>query len=279
MTSGGERYDRNMRLFGQAGQERIEATRVAVVGAGGLGSHVIQQLAYLGVRRFVVVDHDVVEVSNLNRLVGAGTGDASRRRLKSEIAARLIGAIRPDAEIKVVTARLDGDSKLDEDIGSVDVIFGCLDNDATRLRLTDLASRRALPYIDLASDAGEDGSLLWYGGRVFVAEGGERCLSCAGELDQRALSLDSMSAEQREADRAIYGVDRDVLGEAGPSVVSVNGVVASLGVTEFMVMVTGMRKPFGHLVYRGDAGIVSRREDPAERSCYYCSVLWGSERR
>jgi hypothetical protein len=272
------RYDRNIRLFGRVGQERICSTRIAVVGAGGLGSHVVQQLAYLGVRMFVVVDHDVVEMSNLNRLIGATHQDAMRGRSKLDIATRLISTVCPDAEIDGIAGHL-GNPQTDRRVAAADVIVGCIDNDPTRLALTDLASRKAIPYIDLASDAGEDGDFVWYGGRVVVAEGGRRCLSCCGELNQGALALESMSEEQRQADRAIYGVDRAVLGGIGPSVVSINGVVASLAVTELLALVTGLREPIGHLVYRGDRGIVTTREDPPPGNCYYCSTLFGSERK
>ena len=63
-----KRFDRQILLFGAAGQEKIAAARVAIVGLGGLGSHVAQQLAYLGVRSLVLVDGDCVTRSNLNRL-------------------------------------------------------------------------------------------------------------------------------------------------------------------------------------------------------------------
>jgi hypothetical protein len=79
-----------------------------------------------------------------------------------------------------------------------------------------------------------------------------------------------MSPDEREIDRRIYGVDRDALARAGPSVVSVNGVVASLGVTEFMAHVTGLREPVRQLTYRADLGMVTKLLDPPQGECYYC---------
>ena len=61
-----------------------------------------------------------------------------------------------------------------------------------------------------------------------------------------------MSDEQRAADDKIYGIERNALNDGGPSVISVNGVVASLAVTEFMAWRTGIRAPVGYLNYRGD---------------------------
>lgn len=83
-----ERYSRNLGLLGANGQMNVRNTRVGIVGVGGLGSHVIQQLAYLGTRQFVVVDQDLVELSNLNRLVGARPSDVGS--LKVDVAVRVI---------------------------------------------------------------------------------------------------------------------------------------------------------------------------------------------
>jgi hypothetical protein len=66
-------------------------------------------------------------------------------------------------------------------------------------------------------------------------------------------------------------VERGALGETGPMVVSINGVVSSLAVTEFMVFATGMREPVPHLIYRGHAGTVGRNDDPSEMGCYFCT--------
>ncbi len=66
------------------------------------------------------------------------------------------------------------------------------------------------------------------------------------------------------------------LAGTGPAVVSLNGVVASLGVTEFMVHVTGLREPASQLIYRGELGIVTKSVDQPQPGCYYCTRLWGT---
>ena len=265
-----KRYARHMGLFGADGQERIAATAVTIVGLGGLGSHVAVQLAYLGVVEFVLVDHDTVSPSNLNRLIGACPADEGAPKVN--IAARTIQAIQPDANVATMTARFAAEDHV-RHLGRTDVLFGCVDDDVARLELVRHASMRALPYIDLASDVTPDGE---FGGRVVFAKDGERCLSCLGELDQHALALAQMTDEQRAADVEIYGIERDALDAGGPSVVSVNGVVASLAVTEFMAWKTGLRAPIGYLSYRGDRGTVGSRTDPERGYCHYCMTLWGS---
>lgn len=57
---------------------------------------------------------------------------------------------------------------------------------------------------------------------------------------------------------------------------SLNGVVASLAVTEFILYITGLREPAPQLIYRGEGGIVTRSVDQSEPGCYYCSGLWGT---
>lgn len=266
-----ERYSRHLGLFGAEGQERISGASVAIVGLGGLGAHVVQQLAYLGVRDYLLIDGDAVSVSNLNRLIGATEADVDKAKV--EVAARQIEAIQPGAAVVCEPRHFDPDRD-DEALGRVGLLFGCLDEDPVRLELVRAASTWALPYIDLASDVTPEGE---FGGRIVFAKDGERCLSCLGELDQHALARAQMGESQRAADDAIYGVDRDLLAETGPSVVSVNGVVASLAVTEFFAWLAGLREPRGYITFRGDLATVGSRADPERDYCHYCMGLWGSK--
>jgi hypothetical protein len=85
-----------------------------------------------------------------------------------------------------------------------------------------------------------------------------------------------MSPDQREAHDRIYGIERGALADTGPMVVSVNGVVASLAVTEFIAFVTCLRPPSPHLIYRGESAVVRRVLDEPEPGCYFCSGIWGT---
>lgn len=270
---GVDRYSRNEALFGAKGQARIAKTRVAIVGLGGLGAPVAQQLAYLGVRNYGLIDFDVVTDSSLNRLVGATDADVPVATKKIASAARMITAIQPAATITPVDGRIDTPGALAA-IAAADVVFGCLDRDLPRLHLISACARYAKPLFDLASDTG-GGDNPWYGGRVVLCDG-RHCLVCLGLLDQEEMRRDAMSPDQRAAHERIYGVRADALDGTGPMVVSVNGTIASLALTEFMAYVTSLRAPIPHLVYRGDQQIIRRSLDEPEKDCYYCSGLWGS---
>lgn len=272
---GSARYSRNEALFGAEGQTKIAAAKVAIIGLGGLGSHVAQQLAYLGVADFALVDFDIVTDSSLNRLIGAVDADRTAKTNKITVAERTIKAVKPEAAVVCVDGKVT-DEETEAVIARATVVFGCLDHDIHRLELTELCARYAKPYFDLATDTAGEGEDLVYGGR-FVFCDGSRCLVCLPEvLNQDEIGRDRMSPEQREAARRIYGVDRDALAGTGPAVVSLNGVVASLGVTEFVVHITGLREPAPQLIYRGERGVVTRSVDQPEPGCYYCTGIWGT---
>lgn len=268
-----ERYDRQIRLFGREGQERLIACRVALVGLGGLGSHLAQQLAYLGIRHFSLLDHDVASASNLNRLIGANEQDVLNRRSKVEIAERMIRFIQPDATVQAIPLSFiseQGYAALNE----ADLVIGCMDGDASRAILNEYCQAYSLPYLDVATDTGGVGE-KWFGGRILYSAG-ELCVRCSGVLNEAQVDWMLSTEDQRRDRERIYGVPREALGESGPAVVSLNGVLASVAVTEMMAEITMIRPAHRHLEYRGDRGIlVVNRDEPAP-NCWYCKEVRGS---
>jgi molybdopterin/thiamine biosynthesis adenylyltransferase len=265
------RYSRNVALFGEEGQQKISATSVAIVGLGGLGSHVAQQLAYLGVIRYELIDDDVVTGSSLNRVIGALPPDVLSKTPKVETAERLIMSIQPAAAVSTQETRV---TRSPEDAGAAairkaDVVFGCLDRESPRLFLTDLCSAFKITYFDLATDTGGEAE-DWYGGRIVYCDG-RRCLSCLDLLDQRLIRLEQMNDIERETERRLYGLEGGLLSGTGPAVVSVNGVIAAMAVTEFMAHATSIRPPAPQLIYRADIPRVTVSKDVPRPGCPYCA--------
>jgi molybdopterin-synthase adenylyltransferase len=267
------RFDRQLSLFGQTGQEKIRAASVAVVGVGGLGTHVLQQLSLLGVGALGLIDPEYLDGTNFNRYVGVRYDDPVSGFRKVDLGERLIHSIDPSIRVAKVFDLL-ASSEAFEAVKRADFVFGCLDSEGARLVLTELCAAYSRPYLDLASDI-VPGEKPEYGGRVCAATDGNGCLVCLGVLDVAEAQIELAGPEATKDLDAIYGVDRQLLGRVGPSVVSINGVVASLGLTEFMVAVTGIRATNRLVTYYGHRGTVTVSRDEPFAHCYFCKGLRG----
>lgn len=128
---------------GVAGQQRIAAGTVLVIGAGGIGCAIANYLAASGVGRLVISDFDTVDASNLGRQVLFKPGDVGAP--KARLAADRLGAQNPGIEVRAVTARLQGEALQDAVSASDLVLDGC-DNFATRFAVSDacVAQQRRL---------------------------------------------------------------------------------------------------------------------------------------
>lgn len=271
------RFERNIRLFGAEGQRRIRSSHVAVIGCGGLGEHVAQQLACLGVGTLTFMDDEELSETNRNRYLLARHTDLVPGTHKADIAERAVALIDPDIVVHPVHAELRSVEAFAQ-LRDADTLFGCLDNDGARLVLNEFALAYEKQYFDLATDVEQTDSLR-YGGRMSLAGNGHGCLVCMGDIDPAGARIDLENAVSRRDRTAVYGVDESQLDQAGPSVVSINGVVASLAVTEFMVATTGLREPRRQLTYRGDRGIVTVGTVSRHSDCYYCNVVRGAGER
>lgn len=184
----------------------------------------------------------------------------------------MIETIQPGAEVVVIFGGVESPEVATE-FSDCDVAFGCFDNDLARLVLTKLSMQSELTYFDLATDTGEDEAGLWFGGRLAVSVRNNQCLLCMKLLDQREIARVRMNDQELEEQQRIYGVEKSALNGTGPSVISLNGVVGSIAVTEFMAWITGIRGPKAHLVYHGEDGGVRVNMDPPEPNCFYCHGL------
>jgi molybdopterin-synthase adenylyltransferase len=144
-----ERYARHVILdeVGEEGQARLLASRVLVVGAGGLGSPLLQYLAAAGVGTLGVVDDDVVELSNLQRQVIHATGDIGRPKVASAAAA--IAELNPEIKVEVRAERL-GVANAAALIRVYDLVADGSDNFATRYLLNDACYLAGKPLVSAA---------------------------------------------------------------------------------------------------------------------------------
>lgn len=218
------RYDRQS-FLGEWSQHILSKIKVGVIGLGGGGSHIIQQLAHLGVLNYVLFDDDHVENSNLNRLVGATNIDSKLKVRKTDIAYRLILGIQPNAHIEIVN------KKWQEQTDSVqicDIILGAVDSFAGRRDIELECRRYFIPYIDIGMDVrivSPDPPRLY--GQVILSLPGGPCMQCIEYLTDHLLA--------KEAEK---------YGDAGkhPQVIWSNGVLASNAVGILVDLITGWSK-------------------------------------
>lgn len=206
-------------FLGADSDKVLAASRVGLVGLGGGGSHLAQQLAHLGVGHFAVLDPDCVDETNLNRLVGATAEDVRRGTPKVDVAERVILGINPDARIVKAQHKWQERGELLRDCTA---IFGCVDSFSEREQLEIAARRYLVPYIDIGMDVHAVGSEFCISGQVILSMPGELCMRCLGVITDDTLS--------REVAR--YGA---VGGR--PQVVWPNGLLASTAVGLFVQLV------------------------------------------
>ncbi len=270
MDTATTRDDRTIQLFGADAFERIRRAHVVLAGVGGLGTHNAVELAYLGVGAITPIDDEDVTDTNMNRYVGAVPADVGRPKV--EVIADVIKRIRPETHVNPIRAPLQSKRAFDA-IKSADWTLAGVDNDGARLVLTHLCAAYEKNWIDLATDTENDNGRIRFGGRIIVATG-DGCPYCFGEIDSAQAARELVDPALRAARDKIYGVEKGKLNGTGPAVVSINGTVASLGVTELMMLLVGQPVTRRVIVYRGDLARVTVRTDKREE-CPYCDGFRG----
>jgi len=234
---------RHAQVFGRGTVEKLKHLRVAVIGCSGTGSPLIVQLARLGVGMLLLVDPDVVEEKNLNRIYGATFDDAELRRAKVDVLARTVRNMGLGTSVLPIQKDL-FDSDVVRLVAGCDMVFGCMDSVEGRHLLNRLTTFYLLPYFDLGVKLESDGmgNVDYVGGVVhYIQPGGSSLLS------RGVYSLDEVHAESlRRTDPVAYAEQRRSryitgVSEDRPAVISVNTQVASMAVNEFLARIHPFR--------------------------------------
>lgn len=268
------RHDRQIRAFGVGGQQRLSQMSVAIIGLGGTGSLVAQQLAHLGVSEFLLFDHDRIEETNLNRVVGATVSDIGRAKV--DVAADMIERIHGEPRIqKYLMDITAGDASVP--MSAADFIFGCTDTHASRHWMNQFAYQYRIPAIDMGVAIANSGEDLLLAGHVKMLTSGLSCLWCARHLDSKQVWNELRSEPERAADP--YFVCGS--GVSQPAVISLNSTVASLAVTMFLSAVTGIPSVPRYLLYDGNRGRVNQALVESDPACVFCgpnsTAGWGAD--
>jgi hypothetical protein len=230
-----DRFSRQS-FLGKGSADTFARARIGIIGLGGGGSHINQQLACLGFSRFVHCDDDFVSLSNLNRLVGATLADAKTKQPKTTVAERVVQSLHPKADLDSSPQKWE--DKLDQ-LKGCDLIFSCVDTFSGRRDIEAFCRRYLIPLIDIGMTVkNHKGHRFEIYGQVQLSMPGASCLYCTGFLTEELLALEAQK-----------------YGDAGPQpqVVWPNAILASTAVGIAVELLTGWSKtgPYIKLDYRG----------------------------
>jgi molybdopterin/thiamine biosynthesis adenylyltransferase len=165
-----EKYARQMMIrgFGQKGQERLKQAKVFIAGAGGLGSPTATYLTAAGVGVIRIVDHDRVELSNLNRQVLHWHEDIGKRKVNSAI--EKLNKLNPEVKIEAIEEMIN-EANVSQLVTGFDLIVDAMDNLPTRYLLNKMALEKNIPFFH--------GAVYGFEGRAMtVIPGKTACLRC-----------------------------------------------------------------------------------------------------
>lgn len=261
-------HDRQVRMLGERGQLALSKLRVAIVGLGGVGSVVAETVARLGVGRFLLIDNDRIEASNLGRIIGATRTDAMKRRLKVDVARRAILRANPRAKIASIADDV-AKASVARQIRHCDYVFLAADSMRARLVVNAISNQYFVPGVQMGAKirVAPDGSLedAMSANRAIRPGGG--CLWCNQLIDPQILARESKTDAERIAQS--YGID-----EPQPSVVTLNAIAVSHAVNDFLFDYLNLRPEGGHRLYEHFHSLTNRRSLVLPRvdpTCSECS--------
>lgn len=240
------RYSRQIMLpeLDIAGQERLLDSRVLIMGAGGLGCPVALYLCAAGVDTLVIVDHDKVDDSNLQRQIAHTARDIGRPKAFS--ITESLHALNPDICVMAIARTLSA-SELQKEARLADVVVDCTDNFQIRREINDACIRTGTPLVS--------GTAIGFGGQVAIFGFGENgpCYNCL---------YPEIETEQQTCSES---------GILSP----VTGVIGSLQATETIKLLTGIGKPLSERLMLFDAlamewQVVNLSRNP---TCSTCNTI------
>lgn len=229
-------FDRNIRAFGPDIQRVLGDLRVGIVGCGGTGSAVAEQLIRLGIRDLMLIDPDRLSLSNITRVYGSNPtriGDLKVDVLKDHLCLIALN-LKCTTSSSMITLEHAARGLTD-----CDVVFGCTDDNAGRLVLSRFATYLMTPVFDLGVllSSEDGGQLTGIDGRITILGPGAACLVCRGRVDMARAAAELLTPEERRV-RADEGYAPALVG-IEPAVVAFTTAVAAAAVNELLERLIG----------------------------------------
>lgn len=232
-------FDRQVRAFGNEIQHVFKNLHVGIVGLGGTGSPIAEQLCRLGIGHLSLFDGDTLDATNVNRVYGSTISDEHRHKV--QIAKERLDNVglgtRIDAYPEHITVEATARALRD-----CDIVFGCTDKELPRAILTQLALRYTIPVFDLGVlVSSHQGVISGVYGRVTTLMAGEACLFCRGRISAEAIRVEALSEADRES-QVLDGYAPE-LRDPAPAVIAFTSATASAAVCEMLHRLTGFMGP------------------------------------
>ena len=243
-------YDRQVRLFGERGQDILSGQKVAVIGAGGAGSLTNEYLARLGVGHLVVVDDDQLDSTNNPRVVGARPSDLRPRTFgrpiarlfrrkalrKVTVAKRVALEANPAIHYEAVASDVT-EPRVAEKLIDCDAIFLAADSMRARLVINAICHQYLIPTWQVGAKVSHDdsGNVQDVFSVVRELVPGQSCLWCNELIDATRLAEEAVSQRQREAQRYVDEVP-------APSVITLNAVATAHAVNQYLFATVELQK-------------------------------------
>lgn len=268
--------------LGPSFSETLSGLRVGIVGCGATGSAAAFMLARLGLGYLLLIDNDIVDVTNLNRLHGASQSDADAGLNKALVLASQIADLGLGCKVRYREAFVEDNSMRDE-LKACDILFGCTDDNLGRGILSRFAYYYLTPLIDvgLAIRPREDRTGFSHAdGRVTMVYPGEPCLLCREVIEANKIREDSV----RRSDYATYArlkAEGYIVGGgvANPAVVTFTTQISAMGIDELIQRLTLFRGSRSSSQRNRDfLGVEDSTGGPASRAgCRICTApsIWG----
>jgi molybdopterin/thiamine biosynthesis adenylyltransferase len=237
-SAGAHTFDRQVRAFGSVVQAIIGCLHVGVVGNGGTGSAVCEQLIRLGIGKLSACDGQALESSNVTRVYGSGLSDLGRPKV--EIVLNHANRIGLSTEVALFPADIT-ERPIAESLRDCDIIFGCTDDEWGRSILCRIATDYCIPVFDMGVKIdSHEGRIASVEGRVTTLAPGTACLFCRGRITTDGVRADVIQkhdrAQAEELRRQQYAPE---LHENAPAVIPFTTGIASAAIREFLHRLTG----------------------------------------
>jgi len=267
-----DQFSRQVLAFGIGLQERLRKCRIGIIGAGGIGGIIIEMLARLGADDWVLVDDDIVETSNLNRLPGSTPKDVYHQVLKVNVARRNITRVNPYAKVRVFPCSVSNPKAL-QALKSCDLLVVATDNHSSRLIANRLSAQYLIPLIHVGVNIDVDGDqkITDISGEYVLPSLGEWCLQCAGIIDTQLAGWELAGEELRETLKE-RGYVKDT---PAPAVYHLNGVISSLATAEIHNFIFPYKPIRRYLTYDELKGELLSLDVQPKDDCPICSAEGG----